>query len=1147
MSTSLIDSALQELEKAFSPLFSTLYSEQSQRYLLDQLGFPSDSMAAASLETAATSIVDTFGTVRAAVQQPATSLEELMAQAGHFVQLIDSLDSLATMFVQLGGSGGVADLTKELVGYLFGTYLSYHHAKLYRLLVLLEIVEDSSNTTPIDAVVSNGVLVRYRHSVYQVHFDRISALLTDPRAYFKAAYYPQGLPNRGEAHQVADKLFPRLGDFLSTLGFDTDYGFRDYGYLDYGTVSNELMKHTLTVQLNSPKRSGAYFGFTLALSSAEDGNLGLVVAPYGAVDYKGDFGRWVVEVLLTATLDGLSIGSQGVLLSDPQANFSAAAHVERTADEAGNAFFFGALEGTYLAIGQVSFQAGVQTSDGQADYSLLAKATQAKFVLRPEEGDGFLSSIIPTTGVSGAFDLGLGWSKTKGFYLLGGATLKAHYTITNTVADKLLVIRGVDVGLMASADKLSLSTTASGRVKLGPVAAELTDIGAQVVITFPNSGGNLGVVNADIQFKYPTGVAIEVASDLVTGGGYLFLDPVNHRYAGAANLTLKTYARDISLNALGLLQTQLPGKPDEYSLLLLITAQFSPIELGLGFTLNGVGGLVGVNRAADTDYLRGMVRRGEIKRLLFPANVLDDPAGALSLINAAFPATEGRYIIGLLGELGWGTPNLITLDVALLLEFPAPLKVLLLGVLQVMLPDERANTLKLRADFLGFVDFGAKKASFDAALSDSHILSFTLTGDMAFRLYQGTNPLFVITAGGFHPAFQPPVGAALTGLRRLTLTLSNSDNLQLTLASYFAVTSNTVQFGSHLDLYLRISHGLRVEGHFGFDVLFQFQPFRVLAHVEAGVAIKSGSHELLSLHLSLDVTGPGPWHVWGEASFRILFIKISFDVNATIGRSAAAPALLPAPNVHEQLAAALKDPTNWAVEAPKTTARPGGVTLRPANATGGELFIDPRGALVVRQRVVPLGVKLEKYGSNNVAPTGGQRFDLLGIILGDNDVHDGSEVETTKDFFAPDQYRVLTDGQKLSLPSFQNLANGLRINRLTGLKAAAKATRRIVEYEQKTLTGTSPTKVKPDTITFQKLAQGSTLGRAVRAEQPSARASKPVGWTEDTYEVVNAADLSYYDIAHQHFGSQVEAEQYRLALADAAELMVVPSYQLALA
>jgi hypothetical protein len=78
------------------------------------------------------------------------------------------------------------------------------------------------------------------------------------------------------------------------------------------------------------------------------------------------------------------------------------------------------------------------------------------------------------------------------------------------------------------------------------------------------------------------------------------------------------------------------------------------------------------------------------------------------------------------------------------------------------------------------------------------------------------------------------------------------------------------------------------------------------------------------------------------------------------------------------------------------------------------------------------------------------------------------------------------------------------------------------------------------------LARNGALGQAYQATQPSARAPRPVGWSEDTYALVNAADLSLYQ-GQNHFGSQVEAEQYRVAQHDATELLVVPTYQLELA
>ena len=56
----------------------------------------------------------------------------------------------------------------------------------------------------------------------------------------------------------------------------------------------------------------------------------------------------------------------------------------------------------------------------------------------------------------------------------------------------------------------------------------------------------------------------------------------------------------------------------------IISAQFTPIQLGFGFTLNGVGGMVGINRAIDTTALANLVRAGQSEELLFPKNVVAD-------------------------------------------------------------------------------------------------------------------------------------------------------------------------------------------------------------------------------------------------------------------------------------------------------------------------------------------------------------------------------------------------------------------------------------------------------------------------------------------------------------------------------------------
>ena len=57
----------------------------------------------------------------------------------------------------------------------------------------------------------------------------------------------------------------------------------------------------------------------------------------------------------------------------------------------------------------------------------------------------------------------------------------------------------------------------------------------------------------------------------------------------------------IQVKAIAVITTRLPDGSSGFSMLIIITAQFDVgIQLGLGFTLNGIGGLIGINRAMET-------------------------------------------------------------------------------------------------------------------------------------------------------------------------------------------------------------------------------------------------------------------------------------------------------------------------------------------------------------------------------------------------------------------------------------------------------------------------------------------------------------------------------------------------------------------
>ena len=1157
---------LLEVGRAFAGLRDYFRDDESFQILARDLGWDLAELPAPLanllpvLEQLETSLLDL-------VEEP--SLATLTAARTALAAAYAALQGLARQAYTFATVDVVAfknEFPQQVINLLLIEYLSQHHARLYGVLLGMGLI-----TLELVPPTPSGRLVYLRKSF---NLQALGSLLHKPTDSWQALY--------GWGTDFAyDRLLLALTEMLCRLGWAADTGNADYNLL--------ALVNPLPLPVPLPRTKAAYVSLfdrdtnlgALHLSAqllpvldaaGTPQGLALAVQALGALATTIDLGnRYELALTGGASLAG-GVGvqvqpGQGVSLrSLASAGGAVSGKVEvalsrRPAGVAGTPQRLLRTPGnTELTYESITWKVGALASTtAAADLYTELKINALRFAAGDGDSDSFLSQVLKNFYFK--TDLSVGLSKAKGFYFdsAGGLSTKQKKTF------KLGPVQLNNVAFaVETVNAFTYLTVASDLVaELGPLTASLSGVGLKAGIKYDANGGDIGPFSTDITVQGPSGVGITVQSDVLTGGGYLYLDAAHHKYAGAATLQLKLGKADINLNALGLLQTELLGHPDAYSLLLLITATFTPIQLGLGFTLNGVGGLLGINRAADTSYLRGLVRQGQLDKLLFPANVMANPTDALATVDQAFPATEGRYIIGLMGRLGWGVPtSLLTLDVALLVELPAPVRLLILGVLQASLPSKTNELLKLRADFLGSIDFGAKKVAFDAALSESRILVYSLSGDMAFRFYQGANPVFLLTAGGFHPSFQPPASADLPALRRLTLALAQGGNLRLTLASYFAVTSNTVQFGARLDLYFNLRLGLHVEGHFGLDTLFQFSPFRLEAHMEAGVAIKRGNSELLGLHLSLNVTGPGPWHVWGSASFRIWFVKISVDVNGYIGSATPAPAL-PAPDVRTPLLAALASPSAWEVVAP-APALPGGVALRPAAVAAGQLFLDPRGALALRQHVAPLGVQLEKYGNDPTAPTGGRRFDLLSLQVGSRTYAAGTAgVEAEREFFAPDQFRRLSEAQRLSLPSFQLLPSGLRVSSLGGFARAGAATRRVVTYEQLlyqgAATGTAAggtlaplAGAQPSARRLGQLARGSALGRAVQASQPSARAAQPVGWAETAYAVVAAATLLPYldpvsNKAQDHFDTQVQAEQYCRAQPAAAELLVVPAYQLALA
>ncbi|MGH9753789.1 MAG: hypothetical protein ACREA2_13500, partial [Blastocatellia bacterium] len=105
---------------------------------------------------------------------------------------------------------------------------------------------------------------------------------------------------------------------------------------------------------------------------------------------------------------------------------------------------------------------------------------------------------------------------------------------------------------------------------------------------------------------------------------------------------------------------------------------------------------------------------------------------------------------------------------------------------------------------------------------------------------------------------------------------------------------------------------------------------------------------------------------------------------------------------------------------------PGGgrqmVTLRAVPVAAGGVLLHPLGALTVKQNVVPLNMDISRFGPTT--PDGEKRFTITSVSIGEQNQ---TAPPPVKDFFAPAQYFEMSDGEKLSRPSFDLMTAGVAI------------------------------------------------------------------------------------------------------------------------
>jgi hypothetical protein len=605
-------------------------------------------------------------------------------------------------------------------------------------------------------------------------------------------------------------------------------------------------------------------------------------------------------------------------------------------------------------------------------------------------------------------------------------------------------------------------------------------------------------------FVPPTGAGLSVDAGGIIGGGFLDFNRAEQRYAGILTLNFG----EIGLDAVGLITTKLPSGKQGFSMLVIIGVQFSPpIQLSFGFTLSGVGGLIGINRTMEIEALRSGLKQHTLDSILFPENPILNAAKIINDLGTVFPAEEGRFIVGPMVKIGWGSPNVIQADIAIVIELPDPIRIVLLGQIAAAFPSRENAKIVLHLDILGVLEPAKKSLAIDATLYDSRILSYPLSGDAAMRLTWGDKPQFALSLGGFHPRFDPP--PKFPDLRRLKLDLSQNGSLQLACTAYHALTSNSLQFGARVDLYAEAA-GASLDGTLTFDALIYFSPFAFEVDMSGSVVARYKGRRLAGVRLRLTLSGPNPWRAKGSATFEIL----AWDVKARFNRSWGSErvARLDPINAWDQFVIALDRNGSWG-----TVLAPGSVmvdALHPAGGTPEKIPVHPAGTIEVRQHVLPLDMKLDTLGNAPIA--GPRRFSLGALTARQNGVVTNLQGESVQDFFARAQFEEMTDKKRLSLPAFERMPAGVRATgpslRLDGKSNALALKYETILINREGLTEVAPRKGHITWQTAQRLTRGNAARHAALRSLGGGRYRPPgagprVKVADESYVIVEEATL----------------------------------------
>lgn len=437
------------------------------------------------------------------------------------------------------------------------------------------------------------------------------------------------------------------------------------------------------------------------------------------------------------------------------------------------------------------------------------------------------------------------------------------------------------VGLGWNQKDVMLDLLFDGGVALGGLAVALDELSVGIPLAHPTTLSDYALDLKGILVSYEGG-GVEIVGGLLKSGSGDTLE-----YDGEAVLRFGKFG----IGALGSYAT-LPGGGTSLFIFAFLDAPLGGIP---AFFVTGLAAGFGYNRQLIPPPFDQVQDYPLVKAMADPAALGIQPGQppnldtVLGTLKDSVPPTRGTYWLA--AGVNFTTYEILKSSVLIAVEFGNDFEILILGLSTAKLPQVGPTyaEVQLAIEVLFAPDKGEFEAS--AMLTPNSYLidpACKLTGGFAFFAWFPPSEHagdFVVTIGGYHPAFQKPDW--YPDVPRVGFNWKVSDVVSIGGGAYFALTPSCVMAGGNLEVLFQ-SGPIKAWFTAHADLLISWKPFFFIASI--GVSIGCSVRiNLLFIHTTIKVEVGADLTLWGPptgGTVRVHLWIISFTIGFGESRNA---------------------------------------------------------------------------------------------------------------------------------------------------------------------------------------------------------------------------------------------------------------------